>query len=81
MEDLRHNINPNDLTEMHKLTDPEPALKVGETVEYDEEYSVAIPSLERFKKYLDRFYEYKLIKGREQPLDFPLYKITGIKSA
>lgn len=79
MEELRQNINPNDLTQLHKLSDPEPALKVGETVEYDEDYSAAISSLERFKKYLDRFYEYKLIKGKEQPLDFPLYQITAIK--
>ncbi len=79
MEELRHNINPNDLTQLHKASDPEPALKVGETVEYDEDYSGAIPSLDRFKKYLDRFYEYKLISGKEDPLDFPLYKITAIK--
>lgn len=80
MDELRHNINPSDLTQLHRISDPAPALKVGETVEYDEDYSGAIPSLDRFKKYLDRFYEYKLIGGKEEPLDFPLYKITAVKA-
>lgn len=79
MEELRLNINPSDLTQMHKATDPEPALRIGETVEYDEDYSGALPTLARFKKYLDKFYEYKLIKGKEEPLDFPLYQITVVK--
>ncbi len=80
MDELRQHINPIDLTQMHKLSDPEPALRIGETVEYDEEYSGDLPSLTRFKNYLDRFYEYKLIKGKEEPVDFPLYKITAIRS-
>jgi hypothetical protein len=79
MAELRQNINPNDLNQLHRASDPEPALKVGETVEYDEDYNDAMPSLDRFKKYLDRFYEYKLISGKEAPIDFPLYQITGIK--